>query len=716
MLRLVLSMLFIGVCCATLAQKRDSMYQLAQTTEEDSSKVALMNWVIASLLTDYPDSAVVLGKQNVEVAADLSDPLLLGESYLVLGNAMRRLGDYEDAIAANEQAIAAFGVAEDSLQLAKAYQGLGNVYRQTGDYTTALDLQIKTSEIQARNDAPNTDRARTYNQLATIYQAVEDYEKAVRYFQKSLAIWEDLQKPQMIAICYVNIGGQLIALERYEEAETYLQQAKALFQDLGLTYGISASVTNLSELYQKQQKFALAKENILEAMDFIQKRGDKGRLAMSYQTLGKIEQAQQHYSDAIAAYEKALTLADSIGKKASVRDAQKSLAEVHEQQGNYQLAHQFLTQYITTKDQIFDEEKSAQYQELQTKYESAQKDQEIAFLQEKQTIEKHIRTGLIIGCLVFLLLAILIYVSLYAARRSNRLLLEEQAVNRKLLAAQEKLLAQLENTQAQLIQNEKMASIGQLTAGVAHEINNPISFINTNILALKMDYLEIKSLLNQLNQLKIETSTKEDWAAILKMSKRLDTAYLSAEIDQLINAIERGVKRTRNIVKSLSIFSRKTTEKFELADINEGIRSTLMLAKTNIPKKIEIRTDLADLPAIECQIGPINQVFMNIINNAAQAIEEAGEIEIKSWQAADYIKVSIRDSGKGMDSNTKSQIFDPFFTTKDIGKGTGLGLSISYGIIEKHKGTIEVESEEGKGSLFLINLPVEQTPSTSKIS
>jgi signal transduction histidine kinase len=254
----------------------------------------------------------------------------------------------------------------------------------------------------------------------------------------------------------------------------------------------------------------------------------------------------------------------------------------------------------------------------------------------------------------------------------------------------ETTLENLRDTQVQLVHSEKMASLGQLTAGVAHEINNPINFVSANISPLKRNFEELVTFIKQ----KKEASSSE-----------LD--YTIDETKQLLSGIEEGSRRTAEIVKVLRNFSRLDEEDMKKANVNEGINSTLMLLQNKIKHQhIEVVKSLDDLPEIECYPGQLNQVFMNIISNAIDAIGENGKITVASAIEKKYIKISIRDTGKGMSHEIKQKIFDPFFTTKDVGKGTGLGLSISYGIVEKHNGKIEVESEEGKGTEFNIILPV----------
>lgn len=180
------------------------------------------------------------------------------------------------------------------------------------------------------------------------------------------------------------------------------------------------------------------------------------------------------------------------------------------------------------------------------------------------------------------------------------------------------------------------------------------------------------------------------------------------EIESLFNGIEEGAIRTREIVMGLKNFSRLDEDVFKQANIHEGINSTLVLLKNKFKNRISIHKDYGELPTIECLPGKINQVFMNILNNAIQAIEDSGEIYIRTFAENDKVKISIRDTGVGMTEGVKKHIFEPFFTTKDVGAGTGLGLSISFGIIEKHNGKIDVKSEPEKGTEFTITLPVSQ--------
>ena len=271
-----------------------------------------------------------------------------------------------------------------------------------------------------------------------------------------------------------------------------------------------------------------------------------------------------------------------------------------------------------------------------------------------------------------------------------------------------KLLTELKETQTQLVQSEKMASLGQLTAGVAHEINNPINFVSANIKPLKEDLNDILECIGQYEKVIEENKLENYFSELEKFKKNKDIIFSMQEIQELLKGIEEGASRTTEIVKGLRNFSRLDQNIIKKANMNEGIESTLTLLHSVYKDRIEIEKDLGEIQEVECLPGQINQVLMNILSNAIQAIHDKGEIFIKTWEEEPMVKISIKDTGSGMSEVTKQKIFDPFFTTKEVGKGTGLGLSISYGIIEKHKGKIEVNSEPGKGTEFIISVPILQ--------
>lgn len=279
-------------------------------------------------------------------------------------------------------------------------------------------------------------------------------------------------------------------------------------------------------------------------------------------------------------------------------------------------------------------------------------------------------------------------------------------------------LEELQTAQQQLVQSEKLASIGQLTAGIAHELNNPINFVSSSAQSLRRDFQDMNAVVDSVKSLNPES---EDLAgsvvAIKQQLAQLDIDFTQKEIDELLKGIEDGTTRTAEIVKGLRIFSRMDGDNFIQAQLNELIESTLIILRSNLKETAVVQCELAeDLPPVTCQPGRLNQVFMNIVTNAAQAMEGLGRdaeenvVQVKTSRVESigqsWVEVRIKDCGVGMSETVKSQIFDPFFTTKPVGEGTGLGLSIVTGILSDHNAEVEVESQEGVGTEFIIRFPL----------
>jgi signal transduction histidine kinase len=269
----------------------------------------------------------------------------------------------------------------------------------------------------------------------------------------------------------------------------------------------------------------------------------------------------------------------------------------------------------------------------------------------------------------------------------------------------------LKNAQSKLVDAEKMSSLGQLTAGIAHEINNPVNFITSNIKPLHRDVHDVMELIKMYEGVTEPEKLEDKLKEISNFRKEIDFDFVKEEIELLIKTIDDGAQRTSEIVKGLRNFSRVDEQDLKRGDIHLGIDSTLMLLRNKLDN-INVIKNYGDIPEIECFMGKLNQVFMNIIGNAVYAIKAnrnnnpKGVLTITTANAGDNITISIKDNGTGMDEKTKAKIFEPFFTTKEVGQGTGLGLSIVFNIIiESHGGKVEVNSTLGEGSEFILTLP-----------
>lgn len=276
-----------------------------------------------------------------------------------------------------------------------------------------------------------------------------------------------------------------------------------------------------------------------------------------------------------------------------------------------------------------------------------------------------------------------------------------------------KTLQDLKEAEAQLVESEKMASLGQLTAGIAHEINNPINFVTSNVKPLKRDVDMIIDMLNSIEEISLSdepVDTKKE--KIEELKEEYDFDYLKTEIDYLLKGINEGSTRTAEIVKGLRVFSRLDEDDLKKANINEGVDSTLIIVNNLLDNKVKVEKNYGNLPMVECYPGKLNQVFLNMISNALHAIKErykeepGGILTLTTYHDEENVSISIKDNGTGMDEATQKKIFEPFFTTKEVGEGTGLGMSIAYNTINKHNGNIELKSEPGVGTEFIIHVPI----------
>jgi len=284
---------------------------------------------------------------------------------------------------------------------------------------------------------------------------------------------------------------------------------------------------------------------------------------------------------------------------------------------------------------------------------------------------------------------------------------ELQTANATLLAEkarQQELIKKLEEAHNQLLQSEKMASIGQLAAGVAHEINNPVGFVNSNLGTLQRYVENLLKLLAAYEH--IEGLLAEgDLQDIILLKKETDAAYLREDIGNLLVESLGGLQRVKRIVQDLKDFSHVDESEWQPANLQLGLDSTLNVVWNELKYKAKVVKEYGDIPQIECFAPQLNQVFMNLLINAAHSIEDQGKITIRTGCNVENVWVEVEDTGKGIKPEHMERIFEPFFTTKPVGKGTGLGLSLSYGIVHKHGGHIEVKSELGKGSTFRVVLP-----------
>jgi signal transduction histidine kinase len=265
--------------------------------------------------------------------------------------------------------------------------------------------------------------------------------------------------------------------------------------------------------------------------------------------------------------------------------------------------------------------------------------------------------------------------------------------------------------ESQLVQSEKLASLGQLAAGVAHEINNPIGFISSNLGTLDGYFKQLQEMLDAYREAENAIGSSEVIDRLGQLRERVELDFLREDIPLLIKESKDGIGRVGRIVKDLKDFSRvDSNQEWQWANLQQGIESTLNIVANELKYKADVVKEFQKLPDIECLPSQINQVIMNLIVNASQAMgPERGTITLRTGLEGETVSIEVADTGIGIEPDNLQKIFDPFYTTKPVGQGTGLGLSLSYGIVKKHQGDISVRSEVGVGSTFRVELPVRQS-------
>jgi signal transduction histidine kinase len=406
---------------------------------------------------------------------------------------------------------------------------------------------------------------------------------------------------------------------------------------------------------------------------------------------------------------------DSLNQQIKQRNKhlQNRTAELASQNTELKLLEQEYAKQITAIEES--QTHLAKLNEEILKKEKLLNTQETTIITQSDTIENQQRLLLIVLALTLAALAAIVttYSALRLRKRLNRKLIESNAQLASQKAEIEQTLLQLKATQQQLVESEKMASLGMLTAGMAHEINNPINFISGGSQALRLivdDFIDVLSELQKINTENADVSSlvREKLMEFMQ-ENNID------EIKALLNGIDQGVDRTIAIIQSLNAYSYNSEQHFQPYSITKAIDNALTILHSKYKHTIQIDKEIIDEAVVDCYPGKLNQAFVNVLSNAIQAINNEGRIHIQVEKVNDEVITRIHDNGEGMKPESIKRAFDPFYTTKQVGEGTGLGLYITYSIIQQHKGKIRIHSEPGKGTTVKIILPLQQEHEPQKV-
>ncbi|MFZ6008873.1 MAG: tetratricopeptide repeat-containing sensor histidine kinase [Bacteroidota bacterium] len=559
-----------------------------------------------------------------------------------------------------------------------------------GFYPQSIALLLQALEINEKYHR-SISRNNNFINLGVLYLKIDQDSVALNYFVQAENLIHKTEYPSeertsILSALYLNKGSVYAKNKRLSEAGYYIEKSMNLARKIGDNNKIALSLAKLAEIKFQEGNYHQASSYIEQSRTYQKKMNNEIGVNNSEIILGEIWHELGRYNESIAIGKKCLKKAQENLWLDDVKRSSALISQNYKELTSYDSAYKYQSLFVQSKDSLFNQEKNKAIASLQITYDLQKK---VAENQLLLIENKNQRITLILLAIMSLFAVAFSYFFLKGRtkeKRSRHLLhlkskqIEEQNVELV------KIIDNLKKAQSQLIHAEKMASLGMLTAGIAHEINNPINFISGGVQALEANLRELRE--SHLN------------------SKASNTLFI--DIDDLMNSIKNGVSRTTDIISGLKLFA-NPDNKVDIADLRISLDSTLAILNSKLKNKTKIIKDYQNVRPIKCHPGQINQVFLNVIDNAIQAIDDAGVegvIQLKTYEENEYAVISIKDNGPGIPDRIRSHIFDPFFSTKEVGKGTGLGLSISYNIINEHHGKLEVISEFGKGAEFIIKLPL----------
>lgn len=691
--------------------------------------------VVYELIEDY-DAALRHYQQALAVAEETSDIPVVISAARNLGDVHRALGAYEEARAfytrsftraeaygdAGQQADALYGMARSYEQqvdyanaliyyqkelalrealgnqkdLTHTYNNLGDVYLGQGQYDEALAFYSKALVIREEQLGDQRLLAFSYNDVGNVYEALGDYEEALAFYLNALALRESLNDQEGLAHSYHNVGVIYDHLGQYEQALHYYNRSLEIERARNNLEGLAISLNNMGGIYQARGHYDEALQHFIEALGIAQDVSYQREELQAYLNIGSVYLQQGHLPEALAATDEAIARAEGMQAFKYIREGYRQRFEILEQQEQFALALAAHKAYKAAHDSLFNAESQGVVAELQQQYRTRDQARQIELLGQRQQIQRLWLGGLGGGALLLALIAGLVY-SRYRIRNKAHAALQRshQAV--------EEALEKLKTTQAQLIQAEKMASLGQLTAGIAHEIKNPLNFVN--------NFAEVNA------ELADELREAYDDNPDIKLSALLDVV---ADLAQNAAVIQQHGKRADNIIKGMMQHASGGKGQRERIPVNTLVSDHIDLAyhgkrAQNPDLSVQIERDLDDKAGqVEMVPQEVGRVLLNLLGNAFDALQEKATqtpdfepvVTVATRRVGAAVQIRVADNGPGMSPGTQAKIFEPFFTTKPTGTGTGLGLSLSYDIITQgHGGTLEVESEEGNGAIFSITLP-----------
>ena len=620
---------------------------------------------------------------------------------LLLNLSFNEVKDYKEAIRYAEELISLSQQAGNDKYLSAGYSLKGTKERLLGNLDKALAAILKSAEISKRL-SNRTGEGNAYVELGDAYSAAKNHPTAMLYYNKAIATLRKTNDSNSIASALSNIGDEFVRIKKPDSALLYFNEAKIIFDKIDYLSGKGYSLGNIGVAYANIGKNNLAEKNINEAIQILEEAGDYYPICDYLLSMTDVYSNRRDRQPALNYALRSLSLAEKYKLKEQIANASLKLSDLYERSGDMGKSLKYYKNYISYRDSVNNLKSVQEMGDLRTDFEVSQKQTEVNVLNR----QKKLWRVLLIASLVVLFIIVGLVIKLLKNNRQKQrayiLLRKEKDITDQQRDQTKKALLELEAAQSQLIHRERMASLGELTAGIAHEIQNPLNFVN--------NFSDVNAeLLDELQQ-------------ELQNGNVVQALSISQGVKENEQKINYHGKRADGIVKGMLQHSRPSTGQKELTNINMMANECLKLSyhgmrakDKNFNATIETHFD-EKLPKINIVPQDISRLLLNLCNNAFYAVaekEKSGDVlykpmvSVTTQKTGDNIEIIVQDNGTGIPKKIVDKIFNPFFTTKPPGQGTGLGLSISYDIIKGHGGTIDTDTKEGEFAEFTIRLPID---------
>jgi two-component system NtrC family sensor kinase len=664
----------------------------------------------ANKLSPESPQALALAQQALALARQLHDARGEAAAQLKLAFFYRLRAQYGQGRQAAQHAQQLFARLGNKGQEAKSYMQLSTMEDLQGNPVPALTLGLRGLRLAEQAGDPKI-LCRLQATLGTLYTNLEDYPAAISLTRAAQRSAQQVHDSVMIAVALGSLGSIYAGQKQWPEALRYFQQAQEIERQLHDEVNKDVQGVNIADVYRQQGRYALARATARQTYASIVARHSTRELPGIQWLLADVYDKLGQPDSALALAQPSFAHAQQIGDKSTLRDASDLLARLSAQRGDFAAAYRYRGLAAAYKDTLTGEATQRKTAGLRYGYELDKKQSQIALLtksrqlQEQQSARQRQQVYLLLLGLVGVAVAAgLFWRNAVLRQRANLRLGAKNAEIARQRDALDQALLSLQATQGQLIQKEKMASLGELTAGIAHEIQNPLNFVT--------NFADVST---ELVQELVEEQARPSRDAGLE-------AALLGDLTQNLQKISQHGQRASRIVRGMLAHSRPSSGERRPTQVNALAQEYLSLAYQALRTKdasftAELLTDLApDLPRVEAVPIELGRVLLNLCHNALYAVQQrqlAGEVgyvptvRVRTRQVGEQVEIQVQDNGVGMSAEVQAKVFQPFFTTKPAGEGTGLGLSLSYDIITQgHGGSLTVESAPGQGSTFTISLPL----------